>query len=205
MRGVFAKNHTKWEWLRPNHYNNSSIIRKEKKKWNKNKNHSTHHGATKLTSLAPLITPMDPSKRKRPAADESTSRGDRRRPRRSSDGERGKESGGPDQRTAAASDAEVEEFYTILQRMKATRCAAAASDNGVRKAERLRWRPAFVWEDFEGGDGAVREDGVGGEKEEGGQNKRHETVRARGWELDLNADPEPDDGDRTARCTGVET
>lgn len=146
---------------------------------------------------------MDPSKRKRPATDESTNGGDRRRARRSSGDERAKESA--DHRTEAVSDAEVEEFYEILQRMKATRCAAAAvSGSGLRmaEAERLRWRPSFVWEDFEEGDRAVKDDG---EKDGNSKDKKGEAVvRVRGLDLDLNEDPEPEGGDCTARCAEVE-
>ncbi|ONK66366.1 uncharacterized protein A4U43_C06F6990 [Asparagus officinalis] len=124
--------------------------------------------------------------------------GDRRRPRRSNADEIDEDTV-TDHRTAV-SDAEVEEFFEILQRMKASRCGAVS--NGVKKTETetIRWRPVFVWEDFEDVDGTVKDDGKN--KGEDGENKEA-AVRVRTVDLDLNADPEPEGGDCTPRCTDV--
>lgn len=147
---------------------------------------------------------MDSSKRKRVAADDSPNGDDRRKQRRNKEEDRA--TARDHMSSAAVNDADVEEFFAILERMRATsRCVAAAGAyrRAGAEAEQVRWRPAFVREDFEPGDGAVRDDG-GGRREGAGSDNKGEAVSFKKVELDLNTDPEPEGSERTARLAGVQ-
>nr|CAD1822795.1 unnamed protein product [Ananas comosus var. bracteatus] len=94
-------------------------------------------------------------------------------------------------------DAEVEEFYAILGRIRdaSRRLSTAPSPDAVRSGAvggGARWSPAFAWEDF-----AVRDDATSPLKI---TRRRRRRRRLRGGEsaeprrIDLNADPEPEVG-----------
>ncbi|XP_062183324.1 protein NEGATIVE REGULATOR OF RESISTANCE-like [Phragmites australis] len=79
------------------------------------------------------------------------------------------------------SDAEVEEFYAILRRMRdASRRLCGA---GARPSLRApAWRPSFSWEDFAPAPAPPRPD----------ERVPENGAAARRAGLDLNAEPEPD-------------
>lgn len=139
---------------------------------------------------------MDPSKRKRAAADDPASGGsDHRKQRRNNCQERAV--AGDHVVANAVSDADVEEFFAIVLRLRpAPPCIAIAGAAGKVEAELSLWRPSFVREDFEEGNGVARDNGGG--RTEG------EAATVRRVELDLNADPEPESDERTARFAGVQ-
>ncbi|XP_073003710.1 protein NEGATIVE REGULATOR OF RESISTANCE-like [Typha latifolia] len=107
-------------------------------------------------------------------------------------------------------DAEVEEFYAILRRMRdASRCLAngdnaspapaAAPADGAKGVG--RWSPAFALEDFV--TDAVKDDDV--------RPKQAAAVKPAPRRIDLNADPEPEGmavasprGEATARISSAQ-
>lgn len=97
----------------------------------------------------------------------------------------------------AASDEDVEEFFAILRRMRAAgRCLGDGKGGNDRELTDggRRWRPAFEWEDFERGNGVKSR-----RQEEKGKNDAASAVeegekkeKCATRELDLNAEPEPE-------------
>lgn len=102
-----------------------------------------------------------------------------------------------------ASDADVEEFFCILSRMRDATRSMAASRKAMAQTP-PRWTPAFVLEDFVRPDAAkAAADGMA--SAEGEDDEDHVASPRR---LDLNADPEPEVlapenpcGEATSRCS----
>jgi hypothetical protein len=98
-----------------------------------------------------------------------------------------------------ASDAEVEEFYAILRRMRdASRRICGA---GARPAPRVpAWRPSFCWEDFADSPPPTTPPAQARQEDEPGVPAAAEAERSAPPQpqpqpparLDLNAEPEPE-------------
>ncbi|XP_020080310.1 protein NEGATIVE REGULATOR OF RESISTANCE-like [Ananas comosus] len=91
-------------------------------------------------------------------------------------------------------DAEVEEFYAILGRIRdaSRRLPTAPSPDAVRSGAvggGARWSPAFAWEDF-----AVRDDATSPLKITAAAAASGAGESAEPRRIDLNADPEPEVG-----------